>query len=105
MLLPRRRRTAKLQIASAPTSDIFRWENADKCAGTMSDKEKQEGSPPQSNLERLRSHLKKDSLAGKLVAARIAAGNGNARPSLQQVVFGRVEELKRKHEPVPDKKA
>jgi hypothetical protein len=56
------------------------------------------------NLERLQAHLKKDSLAEKLVTARIAAGNAEPLPGMRKVVLDRVEELKRKHESVPDQK-
>jgi hypothetical protein len=68
-------------------------------------KEPEEDGPPPTNLERLSSNLKKDSLAEKLVTARIAAGNDDPQPSLRKVILDRVEELKRKHEPVPDKQA
>ena len=57
---------------------------------------------PVSNLERLQGHLDKESLAGKLVAARIAAEDGDARATLRQVFLDRLQELKRKHGPVPD---
>jgi hypothetical protein len=69
----------------------------------MADNDKQQ-EEPQSNLERLQSRLDKDSLAGKLIAARIAAGNGDPLPSLRGVILERVEELKRKYESVPDNK-
>ena len=57
---------------------------------------------PQSNLERLQAHLTKDTLAEKLVAARIAAGSADQRASLRKVILDRVEELKRKHDSLPD---
>jgi hypothetical protein len=58
-----------------------------------------------SNLERLQAHLKKHSLAEKLVVACVAAGDGDPRPSLRKVIFDRVQELKRVHESVPNQKA
>jgi hypothetical protein len=72
----------------------------------MMTKTQEQGDAPQrSNLDRLQERLKKDDLAGKLVAARIAAGNADPQPSLRTVIRDRVEELKRKYEPVPDKQA
>ena len=66
------------------------------------DNENEQTEAEPTNLERLHAHLKKDSLAEKLVAARFAAGNANPLPAMQTVVLNRVEELKRKHEPLPD---
>lgn len=71
---------------------------------TVAETQKQEEpeTQPASNLERLQRHLDKESLAGKLVAARIAVGNGDARAAVQQVVLDRLQELKQKHGSVPD---
>jgi|SoiMethySBSTD1v2_1073268.scaffolds.fasta_scaffold52935_4 hypothetical protein len=57
------------------------------------------------NLERLRGHLTKDSLAERLVVAAMAAEGAPLLPALHQVIAGRLEEIKRKHEPVPDQQA
>lgn len=57
---------------------------------------------PLSNLERLQGHLKKDSLAAHLVAARIAAGDADPRPALQKAMSERIDALKDKYEPVQD---
>jgi hypothetical protein len=56
-----------------------------------------------SNLERLRAHLKKDSLADRLVAARIKRPDD--ADALGNVIKARIEELRRKHDPVPDQQA
>ena len=58
---------------------------------------------PKSNLERLRSHLKKGGLADKLAAARIGAGSADPKPALRKVVLDRIEELRRAHEPLSDR--
>ena len=59
-----------------------------------------EGRPelPQDNLARLKSHLEKDSLAEKLVCARIAARPGELRSALTKVATDRIEELRRGYE-------
>jgi hypothetical protein len=59
----------------------------------------------QSNLERLQAHLKKDCLAETLVTAAITAGDAARQDALRKVVADRLEEIKRKHEPVPDQQA
>ncbi len=59
---------------------------------------------PQDNLKRLRSRLKKDSFAEKLVSARIAAGAAYPRPALRNVVEVRIEELGRGYESLPNRK-
>lgn len=59
-----------------------------------------EETEPKSNLERLRAHLKKDSLAERLVAARIERRDD--AEALGNVIKARIEELGRKHDPVPD---
>jgi hypothetical protein len=66
--------------------------------------DEQQAAPP-SNLERLQAHLKQDSLAERLVAAGIAAGNAAPQPALRKVITDRLEEIKRKHDPVPDQQA
>ncbi|MHC2424244.1 hypothetical protein ACVII1_007245 [Bradyrhizobium elkanii] len=55
---------------------------------------------PQSNLARLQGHLKVGSLAAELVAARIAAGDGDPRPPLRKAMLDRIDALKAKHDPV-----
>jgi hypothetical protein len=65
----------------------------------VSEEEKAEDQP-QSNLARLLGHLKEGSLAANLVAARIAAGDGDPRPALRKAVFDRIDALKAKHDPV-----
>jgi hypothetical protein len=56
------------------------------------------------NMERLRSHLKNDSLAEKLLVARAGAGSADPRPAMRAVVLAHIEELKRGYE-LPDHKA
>jgi hypothetical protein len=56
------------------------------------------------NLERLRSHLKNNTLAEKLVSARIAVGAAEVRPALRKVLTDRIEELRRGYE-LPDQQA
>ena len=63
-----------------------------------------QGETPQDNLERLKSHLKKVSLAEKLVSARIDAGPAESRPALRKVITDRIEELRRGYE-LQNKKA
>ncbi|NUU41571.1 hypothetical protein [Tardiphaga robiniae] len=65
----------------------------------MSEEEQSE-EEPQSNLARLQGHLKEGSLAAGLVAARIAAGDGDPRPLLRKAMFDRIDALKAKHDPV-----
>ncbi|MGN6285526.1 MAG: hypothetical protein ACTHM2_10285 [Afipia sp.] len=67
----------------------------------MSEEEQLE-EKPQSNLERLQGHLKDGSLAAELVAARIAAGDGDPRPPLRKAMLDRIAALKAKHDPVQD---
>lgn len=55
-----------------------------------------------SNLERLQSHLKKGSLAAKLVAARMIADERDVQVRLRQVVLDRLDELRRGHDPDAD---
>lgn len=65
----------------------------------MSEEEQSEDEP-QSNLARLQGHLKVGSLAAELVAARIAAGDGDPRPPLRKAMLDRIDALKAKHDPV-----
>ena len=67
---------------------------------TMTDEEQQPAAS--TNLERLQEHLAKDSLAERLVAAAVTVGDSLLLPALRQVIADRLEEIKRKHEPVPD---
>jgi hypothetical protein len=69
----------------------------------MTTKEQPPAAP--SNLGRLQGHLTKDSLAEQLVAAAMAAEGAPLLPALREVIAGRLEETKRKHEPVPDQQA
>jgi hypothetical protein len=67
----------------------------------VSEEEQSEEKPP-SNLARLQGHLKEGSLATDLVAARIAAGDGDPCPLLRKAMFDRIDALKAKHDPVQD---
>ncbi|MER8708940.1 hypothetical protein [Mesorhizobium sp. M0220] len=70
----------------------------------MSEEEQSE-EMPQSNLSRLQGHLKEGSLGAALVAACIAAGDGDPRPLLRKAVLDRIDALKAKHDPVQDQQA
>jgi hypothetical protein len=50
--------------------------------------EEEQSDELQSNLARLQGHLKEGSLAAELVAARIAAGDGDPRLSLSETQSG-----------------
>jgi hypothetical protein len=65
----------------------------------------QELQPALSNLERLQEHIAKDTLGERLVLAAIAQGDAPLVPALRKVIAYRLEEIKRKHEPVPDQQA
>lgn len=62
--------------------------------------EEQSKEKPQSNLARLQGHLKEGSLAAELVAARVAASDGDPRPHLRKAMLDRIDALKAKHDPV-----
>jgi hypothetical protein len=64
--------------------------------------EEQQAAP--TNLERLQEYLAKDSLGERLAAAATAAGTPML-PTLRQVIADRLEEIRRKHEFVPDQQA
>jgi hypothetical protein len=94
----------ELQIAVSATDDILlanqngalrrrAWGNS------VSEKEQSE-EKPQSNLARLQGHLKEGCLAAELVAARIAAGDGDPYPLLRKAMLDRIDALKAKHDPV-----
>jgi hypothetical protein len=70
---------------------------------TMIDEEQQ--SAALTNLERLKAHLATDSLGERFVLAATAAGDAPLLPALRKVVADRLEEIKHKHEPVPDQQA
>jgi hypothetical protein len=53
--------------------------------------EERDKETPQYNLERLKSHLKKDSLAEKLASAQIGAEGSDPRSALRKVVMDRIE--------------
>lgn len=55
---------------------------------------------PSTNLERLRGHLKKDTLADRLVGAGIATAPEESKAAFQKVIEDRLAELKKKHDPV-----
>ena len=57
---------------------------------------------PQSNFERLITHLAKDSLAAKLVAAYAAAGEATPADTMAKVAAGRLDELKRSYDKPED---
>jgi hypothetical protein len=63
--------------------------------------EEQQAAP--TNLERLQEHLAKDSLGERLAVA--ATAGTPMLSALRQVIADRLEEIKRKHEPVPDQQA
>jgi len=67
--------------------------------------EAQKDAVPASNLERLREHLKKDTLADRLVSAGIATTPAERKAAFEKVIGDRLAELKKKHEPVQDQKA
>jgi hypothetical protein len=69
----------------------------------MTDEEQQPAAL--TNLERLQENLAKETLGERLVIAAIAAGDALVLPALRQVIADRLEEIKRKHEPVPDQEA
>jgi hypothetical protein len=50
----------------------------------------------------LESHLETESLAEKLVSARISAGVADPQLALRKIVLDRIEELRCAHESVPD---
>lgn len=52
-----------------------------------------------SNLQRLLAHLKPESLAARLVAARIDNEGGEPKEVLGSIINARLHELKRKHVP------
>lgn len=60
---------------------------------------------PQDNLTRLKSHLKTESLAEKLVSARISAGGADLQLAMHKVVMDRIEELRCAYESVPDQQS
>ena len=57
------------------------------------------------NLERLQKYIAKDTLGERLVLAAVAAGDAPLVPALRKVIADRLEEIKRKHEPVSDQQA
>jgi hypothetical protein len=69
----------------------------------MTDEEQQPATP--TNLERLQEQLAKDCLGERLVAAAVATDDALLLTALRQVLADRLEEIKRKHEPVQDQQA
>jgi len=53
---------------------------------------------PQSNFDRLATHLRKDSLTAKLVSAYAAAGEKNTAQAIKDVMTARLDELKREYD-------
>lgn len=53
---------------------------------------------PQSNFERLITHLAEDSLAAKLVEAYAGAGSADRAAAVKAVADDRLTELKRSHD-------
>jgi hypothetical protein len=51
------------------------------------------------NLQRLLTHLKPDSLAARLVTARIENEKGEPKDALVAILKARLDELKSKHDP------
>jgi hypothetical protein len=51
------------------------------------------------NLQRLLTHLKPDSLAARLVAARIENEKGEPKEALAAILKARLDELKSKYDP------
>ena len=57
---------------------------------------------PQTNFERLIAHLRKDSLAEKLVSAYAEAEQDNAVQAIKDVMASRLDELKRNYDAPED---
>jgi hypothetical protein len=53
--------------------------------------------PPQSNFERLRTRLKKDGFAARLVNAQIDAGAAGEQAALEKVIADRMGELRQEY--------
>jgi hypothetical protein len=52
------------------------------------------GADPPSNFDRLKSRLKKDRLAARLVDAHMSAGSDGQEAALKKVISDRVDELR-----------
>ena len=58
--------------------------------------------PPPSNFERLKTRVKKDGLATRLVNAQINAGATGGQADLKKVIADRVEELRQEYGKIAD---
>lgn len=65
---------------------------------TQAGAEEAKAAAPQSNFERLLTHLGKDSLAAKLVEAYAAADGADRATAIKAVADDRLTELKRSHD-------
>lgn len=61
--------------------------------------------PPPTNLDQLKSHLKKDSLAARLVGAQISAEPAGQQAALKKVLSDRLNELRQGYAGTADQKA
>jgi hypothetical protein len=59
---------------------------------------------PPTNMDRLLSHLKPDSLAAKLVAAYAGATDGDTASAIKKVLSERLTEIEKSHADLEDKK-
>jgi hypothetical protein len=57
----------------------------------------QDEAAPVTNFERLLVHLKADSLAAKLLAARMHSDPGSAQAAMKKILVDRLEELRRQY--------
>lgn len=65
---------------------------------TQAGAEEAKAAAPQSNFERLLTHLGKDSLAAKLVEAYATADGADRATAIKAVADDRLTELKRSHD-------
>lgn len=61
-----------------------------------------DATPTLTNLERLKSKLKKDSLAARLVSAQINAGPAAQQAALKKVISDRLNELRQGYVGIAD---
>jgi hypothetical protein len=69
----------------------------DEVKSIMTD-DNQERSAPQTNFERLLSHLRKNSLAAQLVSAYADPGEQTPAEAVSKVIADRLTELKRRYD-------
>ena len=60
--------------------------------------------PPENNFERLMTHLRKNSLAAKLVSAYAAPDEGTSAQAIKDVMADRLDELKNSYDSPEDQK-